>query len=279
VTHTTNPTLILGIVAVFGIAAAVHLVRRHDTLKTKTAVSADLSFDRVQRLLHWSIGLGAAALFVTGLPIYLSQFLVSPPVPTPLNFFYWGVVVSVWRNTHIYLALLVTALVVLHASWDVIHLRRTVKVSLTRQDFRDTVTRAKDFFVSPRDGTGPTRIPAKYDPLQKAFHWSLVVLGAFLLVSGLLEWEQIKWQGIPLFVWLDRWNGLFMDGFMRTGHLVAAMLFAGLAVLHVYFALLPQNRSMLMAITTGNTGSPRAHASPWENDRRSRPETRTVVKE
>lgn len=83
------------------------------------------------------------------------------------------------------------------------------------------------------------------------FHWTLVGLGAFLLVSGLIMWEAVTWQDVPVFVWLDRFNPWLMDTFIRTGHLVAAMLFAGLLISHVYFALLPQNKRMLRAITVG----------------------------
>jgi hypothetical protein len=64
-------------------------------------------------------------------------------------------------------------------------------------------------------------------------------------------WEALTWGGVPLYVLLDRWNNTFMDGFMRTGHLVAAMLFAGIALLHTYFALLPQNRPLLRSMTLG----------------------------
>ena len=71
------------------------------------------------------------------------------------------------------------------------------------------------------------------------------------MISGLLTWEAITWQGIPLFVWLDRINHPFLDSFMRTGHLVAAMFVFGLALSHVYFAMLPQNRNILKAITLG----------------------------
>jgi hypothetical protein len=54
---------------------------------------------------------------------------------------------------------------------------------------------------------------------------------------------------------LDRINNTFMDGFLRTGHLVAAMLFAGLVALHIYFAVLPQNRPFLRAISFGKAGT------------------------
>jgi hypothetical protein len=56
-------------------------------------------------------------------------------------------------------------------------------------------------------------------------------------------------------VLLDRINHTLMDGFIRTGHLVAAMLFAGLVALHVYFSILPQNRPFLRAIGLGSSGA------------------------
>ena len=247
-THTTNPTLILGIAALFGAGAIIHLARRYRLMRTTFTPSEEISFDRPQRFLHWAIGLGVAGLIITGLPVYLSQFLVSPPVPPPLQFFYWGLQVATWRIIHIDLALLVVGSVSVHALWDAYHLRTMRKIRVTSRDLREAVVRSKNFFGLTRDYLPPG---SKYDFFQKMFHWSLIFLGAFLLVSGLLTWEAITWQGVPLFVWLDRINHQFMDSFIRTGHLVAAMLASGLVLLHVYFAILPQNRKILKAISTG----------------------------
>src|ERR1700731_417935 len=117
-THTTDPTLVLGIAALVASFGLVHFARRWRSIRARVNLSEGASFSRVQKVMHWSIGLGCAVLFVTGLPIYLSQFLVSPPVPTPLNFFYWGVQVASWRTFHIYLALFVVLLVLAHSVWD-----------------------------------------------------------------------------------------------------------------------------------------------------------------
>lgn len=252
-THTTNPTLILGIVAVFGIGVIIHFARRYSLMRTKFAPSEEISFGRLQRLIHWGIGLGVAGLIITGLPVYLSQFLVNPPVPTPLRFFYWGLQVASWRAIHIGLALLVVGLVSSHAVWDVYHMKATTKMRIGGKDLREAIVRSRNFLGLSRDYLPPG---SKYDFFQKMFHWSLIILGAFLLLSGLLTWEAITWQGIPLFIWLDRINHPFMDSFIRTGHLVATMLVFGLVVLHSYFALLPQNKGILKTMTTGRSVMP-----------------------
>ena len=247
-THTTNPSLILGIVVLFGVGTIIHLARRYRLARTTFTPVEGISFDKLQRILHWAIGVGVLGLVITGLPVYLSQFLVNPPTPNRLQFVYWGMLVFDWRTTHIGLAFLVVCMVVLHASWDAYHLKTTARMRITKKDIREAIGRSRNFFWLAREYLPPG---SKYDFFQKMFHWSLIILGAFLLISGLLTWEAITWQGIPLFVWLDRINHPFMDSFMRTGHLVAAMLVFGLALLHVYFAMLPQNRNILKAITLG----------------------------
>jgi len=250
VTHETNSTLVLGIVVVVSSLALVHLARRYPLMRARVVLSESVSFTVTQRTMHWAIGVGSALLFFTGLPVYLAQFLVTPSVPTPLFFFYWGFQVSVWRTSHIYLALALVCVVVVHALWDSLRMKAFGRMKISRADFAEGWARARNF-LGFSSGKGYPQPTTRYDSFQRAFHWSLLALGGFLLVSGLLMWEALTWQGVPLFVVLDRWNGWFMDTFMRTGHLVAAMLFAGLVVLHTYFALLPQNRPLLRSITLG----------------------------
>jgi cytochrome b subunit of formate dehydrogenase len=254
-THTTNPTLVIGVAVFIAGFSLVHLARGWRQLRSKVNLSEEVTYSTVQRVMHWTIGSGCAALFLTGLPVYLAQFLVNPPVPTPLNFFYWGYRVALWRTAHIYLALIVVAVVLVHSAWDTYRVKASPKImSVSRGDLNEAWRRAQSFLGFSRQvSSQPT---TKYDFFHKAFHWTLIALGAFLLVSGLAEWEAVQIHGVPVFVLLDRINNTFMDGFLRTGHLVAAMLFAGLAVLHVYFAILPQNRPFLRAISLGSSSSP-----------------------
>ncbi|MDA4120381.1 MAG: cytochrome b/b6 domain-containing protein, partial [Thaumarchaeota archaeon] len=239
-THTTDPALVIGIAVFIAGFGLVHLVRRWGSMRTKVNLTAAISFTRAQRIMHWAVGFGCAALLVTGLPVYLAQFLVTPAVTTPFRFFYWGFQVSLWRTAHIYLALSVVLLVLVHSLWDTYRVKAAEKiVRVSRADFGEAWRRVRSFLGFSREGLiQPTR---KYDFFHKAFHWTLIALGAFLLISGLVEWEAIQIQGVPVFVLLDRFNHAFMDGFLRTGHLVAAMLFAGMFSLHVYFSVLPQN--------------------------------------
>ena len=109
---------------------------------------------------------------------------------------------------------LVVGLVAVHSSWDAYHLKATAKMRITKKDLREAIARGRNFLGMSREYYPPG---AKYDFFQKMFHWGLIILGSFLLLSGLLTWEAITWQGVPLFVWLDRINHPFMDSFMRTG--------------------------------------------------------------
>ncbi len=224
-------------------------------MRTQVNLPDDISFTRIQRIMHWVIGSGCAAVLFTGLPIYLVQFLFNPPVPPPFRFLYWGFPVFLWRTFHVYLALLVVFLVCAHSVWDTYRIRSSERImKVSRADLGEAWNSVRSFLGLSRDESSqPT---TKYDFFHKAFHWTLIALGAFLLISGLIEWDAVQIQGVPVFVWLDRINHTFMDGFMRTGHLVAAMLFAGMAALHVYFSILPQNRPLLRAM---GFGSSRAH--------------------
>ncbi len=269
-THETNPTLVLGIVAVISSLALVHLARRHPLMRTRVVLSEAVSFTVAQRTMHWVIGVGSALLFFTGLPVYLAQFLYAVPVPTPLLFYYWGFQVFLWRTFHIYLALALVCVVAAHALWDTYRMKAFGRMKMSWTDFTEGWARARDFFgFSP--GRGYRQPTTRYDAFQKAFHWTLLALGAFLLVSGLLMWEALTWHGIPLFVLLDRWNNWFMDSFMRTGHLVGAMVFAGMLVLHTYFSLLPQNRVLLRSITLGSAHKSQQPMPKQEDETRAGP--------
>jgi cytochrome b subunit of formate dehydrogenase len=126
-------------------------------------------------------------------------------------------------------------------------------LKLSKADLGEAWRRARSFVGLSKEG--PPQLTEKYDFFHKAFHWTLIALGAFLLISGLTEWEAVQIDGVPVFVLLDRINKSFMDGFLRTGHLVAAMLLAGMVALHIYFAILPQNRPFLKAVSLGSSRS------------------------
>ena len=253
-THNTDPVLVIGVAVFIASFSLVHLARRWRSMRTKVDLSEEEKFTRTQRVMHWTIAAGCAALLITGLPVYLAQFLLNPPVPTPVRLFYWGFQVSLWRTSHIYLALLVVLLVLLHSIWDTYRIKTFAKIMrVPRADFGEAWGRVRSFLGFSWGGL--TRPTTKYDFFHKAFHWTLISLGVFLLISGLIEWEAVRIQGVPVFVLLDRINHAFMDGFLRTGHLVAAMLFAGMVALHTYFAVLPQNRPFLRAIVLGSPRS------------------------
>jgi cytochrome b subunit of formate dehydrogenase len=109
-THETNPALVLGILVVIAGLLFVHLARRYPLMRTRVVHTEDITFTALQRVMHWVIGCACAVLVLTGLPVYLAQFLVIPSVSTPLTFYLWGLQVSAWRTYHIYLGLAVVGL-------------------------------------------------------------------------------------------------------------------------------------------------------------------------
>src|SRR5438552_15015866 len=190
-THATNPSLILGIVVLFGVGAIIHLARRYRLARTTFTPVEGISFDKPQMILHWAIGVGVLGLVITGLPVYLSQFLVHPPTANRLQFVYWGMLVFDWRTTHSGLAFLVVCMVVLHASWDAYHLKATARMRITKKDIREAIGRSRKFFWLARE-----YLPhgSKYDFLQKMFIWSLIFLGYFIMILCLLFCDECHCQ-------------------------------------------------------------------------------------
>jgi cytochrome b561-like protein len=253
-THTTNPALVIGIAVFIAGFSLVHLARTWRQLRSKVNLSEEVTYSTIQR----NHALGDRVRLRRTLPhrtsrlsaSILGQSARSDSHQLPLL----GVSGIRLADTHIYLALLVIGVVLVHSAWDTYRMKAFLKImNVSSGDLKGAWRRVRSFLgFSKQISFEPT---PKYDLFQKAFHWTLIALGAFLLVSGLIEWEAVQIHGVPVFVLLDRVNNAFMDGFLRTGHLVAAMLFAGLVALHVYFAVLPQNRTLLRAITLGSSDS------------------------
>lgn len=132
-------------------------------MRTKVVPSEEIDFDSVQRSLHWGLAIGITGLLISGLPIYLAQFLVYPPVPTPLTFVYWGLLVAAWRTLHIYLALTLVGLVAFHAFWDAYHLNGMGRLKPSIIDLNEAMSRARNFFGFSSGYDQPT---ARYDFFQ-----------------------------------------------------------------------------------------------------------------
>jgi formate dehydrogenase subunit gamma len=92
----------------------------------------------------------------------------------------------------------------------------------------------------------PFAKPGKYNLAQKLYHLAIAVLVLAAIASGLLMWRKVDtpfWQRDPYWLSTDSW------GVVYAVHGLAAMALVTMVIIHVYFALRPDEwhltRSML----------------------------------
>jgi cytochrome b subunit of formate dehydrogenase len=106
--------------------------------------------------------------------------------------------------------------------------------------------------IDSTDLKAPLAKPGKYDLAQKLYHLAISVLVLAAIATGLLMWRKVDtpfWQRDPYWLSTESW------GVVYAIHGVAGMALVTMIIIHVYFALRPDEwhltRSMLKGwITT-----------------------------
>ena len=100
--------------------------------------------------------------------------------------------------------------------------------------------------IDGEDLKDPFGKPGKYSLAQKLYHLAIAVLILAAIASGLLMWRKVDtpfWQRDPYWLSTDSW------GVVYAIHGLAAMALVTMVIIHVYFALRPDEwyltRSML----------------------------------
>jgi cytochrome b subunit of formate dehydrogenase len=100
--------------------------------------------------------------------------------------------------------------------------------------------------IDSQDLKAPFAKPGKYSLAQKLYHLAIAALILAAIGSGLLMWRKVDtpfWQRDPYWLSTDSW------GLVYAIHGVAAMALVTMVIVHVYFALRPDEwhltRSML----------------------------------
>ena len=100
--------------------------------------------------------------------------------------------------------------------------------------------------IDSTDLKAPFGKPGKYSLAQKLYHLAISVLILAVIATGLLMWRKVDtpfWQRDPYWLSTDSW------GVVYAIHGVAAMALVTMVIIHVYFALRPDEwhltRSML----------------------------------
>lgn len=176
------------------------------------------------RVFHWAMALSVVVLLVSAfLPIIGVQFDWIP--------WHWiaGVVLGLLVLFHIFRVMFVHGLSSMLPRTD--DLREVWSDTLRRRPPAETLK------------------PAKYDVYQKSYHWGVATILLALIASGLpmlIKLDTLFWQRNP---------GLLSDiqwGYVYVVHGIASLLLVFMVLLHVYFSLLPEHKTLLVAMLKGN---------------------------
>jgi len=179
----------------------------------------------VDRIYHWLMAIAVLVLMGTAfLPILGVKFA--------------------WVDIHWISGVLLTVLVLFH----------TVR-AIGWQDWRSMMiypADVRDIWRALRGvlgaGGAPPARPGKYDALQKLYHLGMAVLMLAVVVSGLLMLLKIDtplWRRNPYWFGNDAW------GIIYVVHGFAAMAMVTMVMIHIYFALRPDEWHLLRSMFRG----------------------------
>lgn len=203
--------------AVVVVGHALYLLIRHRRPAPK-AEDGGASLERLERhaaidrSFHWLTALSVLTLMATGLlPVIGVKFA--------------------WVTIHWITGVVLTLLVVFHL----------VRASLW-QSLRTIWISAHDF------GMKAAARPEKYTLAQKLMHHAMTLAVLIVVITGVLMLMKIDtpfWQRNPYVFAADTW------GIIYVLHGLATLTVLTLAIIHIYFALIPENRMYLRAMIRG----------------------------
>jgi cytochrome b subunit of formate dehydrogenase len=198
----------------------------------------------IDRLYHWLMAAAVLVLMGTAfLPILGWKFE--------------------WLDIHWMTGVLLAALVLIH-----------IVRSLVWQDWRNMWIGSADISDLWRDlrhvitGGGQSARPGKYNALQKLYHLAVAILILSIVSSGLLMLLKVDtplWRRDPYWFSSNTW------GIIYAVHGLAAMSMLTLLIIHVYFALRPDEwyltRSMFRGWISKDEYSKHHNPARWTPDR------------
>ena len=197
----------------------------------------------VDRLYHWLMAAAVLTLMATAfLPILGWEFQ--------------------WLDVHWMTGVLLSALVLIH-----------IVRALVWQDWRNMWIGTADIAELWRDARhvmtarGESVPPGKYSALQKLYHLAVTILILSIVGSGLLMLLKIDtplWRRNPYWFANDTW------GIIYAVHGLAAMAMITMLIIHVYFALRPDEwyltRAMFRGWISRNEYSKHHDPARWKLD-------------
>ena len=194
----------------------------------------------VDRLYHWLMAIAVLTLTATAfLPILGWKFQ--------------------WVEFHWMAGLLLAVLIVFHMVRALVWLDWR-SMMIWPADARDICADIRHTLV----GGAATR-PGKYNALQKLYHLAIAILIVALVVTGLLMLLKIDtpfWRRDPYWFSNETW------GYIYVIHDFAAMMIVTLVMIHIYFALRPDEwyltRSMFRGWISRKEYSEHHDADRWK---------------
>ena len=191
-------------------------------------------YTQAERLTHWAVAIAYVALFLSGLALF------HP-------FFYWTSALfgggALMRIIHPFLG--VAFAVVFYA-----YALRLVRDNFLLPSDRRWLAGMFDYMNKRGEHVV---VEGKYNAGQKLMYWSMIVIIALLLASGLLMWRPYFAPAVPL-------------GLRRVANLVHAVsafvMFVGIGV-HIYAAYWTKGSIRAMTRGTVSRAWARAHHPGW----------------
>jgi len=220
---------------VFGFFYVVHFLRASFLSKTqeklgeyKEAAPHEpiVAFDTAQRMIHWLFTAIITTLVFTGFYIYFHPDVAANHSSLALLF------------VHDYISIALFFAVLAHVCYDALLKKTYDQVAFSYSDFKFLKQRIDGFFdrhvEPPKSG--------KYDVFLKGYHWLMAATVLVLGITGVYYWDPLK---TPLSL-PKPFPVVFLDL-----HIISAAIVTGMAAGHVYFALIPENRPILLSMLTG----------------------------
>lgn len=191
-------------------------------------------YSHAERLTHWAVAVAYVALFLSGLALF------HP-------FFYWTSALfgggALMRIIHPFLGVAFALLFYAYAL-------RLVRDNVILPSDRRWLA---GMFAYMNKRGEHVAVEGKYNAGQKLMYWSMIVIIALLLVSGLLMWRPYIAPGVPL-------------GLRRVANVVHAVsafvMFVGIGV-HIYAAYWTKGSIRAMTRGTVSRAWARAHHPGW----------------
>ena len=186
-----------------------------------------------ERLAHWAVAVSYVALFLSGLALFHPFFFWT-------SAFFGGA--GLMRVIHPFLGV---AFAILFYAYALRLLRDNAFLPGDSEWLRN--------MNGYMNKTSHVEVPGKYNAGEKLMYWSMVVVIALLLVSGVLQWRPYFAPAVP--VGLRRLSGV-------VHAVMAFVMFVGIGV-HIYAAFWTKGAIRAMTRGTVSRAWARMHHPGW----------------